>query len=136
LRYTLRSSVGHRILYVEDNPANLALVTKVLEHAGDYRVTGVTTGEEGLEHVRRELPDLLLLDLDLPGIDGFEVARRIKQDPALKSLPVVAITASVMKQERRQALEAGCVGFIEKPFDIEELRRLVADAIEGTVAAP
>jgi two-component system, cell cycle response regulator DivK len=126
-------SEGHQILYVEDNPANLALVTKVLEHTGKYRVTGLATGEAGLQHMRRERPDLLLLDLDLPGIDGFEVARRVKLDPALRGLPIVAITASVMKQERRQALEAGCVAFIEKPFDIQELRRLVADAIAGRV---
>ena len=126
-------SKGHRILYVEDNPANLALVTKVLEHAGGYVVVGVTTGEEALERVPRERPDLLLLDLDLPGIDGFEVARRIKRDPKLAELPIIAISASVMKQERRQALEAGCLAVIEKPFDIDALRRLVAEAIAGTV---
>lgn len=124
-------SVGHRILYVEDNPANLALVTKVLEHAGGYTVTGVTTGEEGLDLLRLTRPHLLLVDLDLPGIDGFEVTRRVKDDPACADLPIVAISASVMKQERRQALEAGCVAFIEKPFDIVELRRVVADAISG-----
>lgn len=126
-------SGGHRILYIEDNPANLALVTKVLEHVGGYDVTGVTTGEEGLEELRRDPPDLLLLDLDLPGIDGFAVARQMKQDPALAGIPIVAISASVMKQERRQAIEAGCLRFVEKPFDITKLRHVVAAAIAGTL---
>jgi two-component system, cell cycle response regulator DivK len=124
-------SAGHRILYVEDNPANLALVTKVLEHSGVYRVTGVTTGEEALEQLRHDIPALLLLDLDLPGIDGFEVARRVKRDTNLARLPIIAISASVMKEERHQALAAGCLAFVEKPFDIDELRRVVADAIAG-----
>lgn len=127
--------VGHRILYAEDNPANLALVTKVLEHGAGYTVTGVTTGEEALESVRHDPPDLLLLDLDLPGIDGFEVARLLKADPGSARIPIVAISASVMKQERQQAIEAGCVWFVEKPFDISELRQVVRDAIDGRLAA-
>jgi two-component system cell cycle response regulator DivK len=124
-------STGRRILYVEDNPANLALVTKVLEHTTHYDVMGVTTGEQALEAVRHEPPDLLLLDLDLPGIDGFEVARLLKADPASAKIPIVAISASVMKQERQQALDAGCAWFVEKPFDISQLRKIVKDAIEG-----
>lgn len=114
-----------RILYIEDNAANLALVRKVLEHTGAYAVIGAGTGEQGLEEARREVPALVLLDLDLPGIDGFEVARRFTADPALSRVPLVAISASVMKEERAQALAAGCVRFIEKPFDIGELRAVV-----------
>jgi CheY-like chemotaxis protein len=114
-----------RILYIEDNAANLALVRKVLEHTGAYAVIGAGTGEQGLEEARREAPALVLLDLDLPGIDGFEVARRFAADASLSRVPLVAISASVMKEERAQALAAGCVRFIEKPFDIGELRTVV-----------
>ncbi len=114
-----------RILYVEDNAANLALVRKVLEHAGAYEVIGAATGEAGLESARASPPALILLDLDLPGIDGFELARLLQADPALATIPMVAISASVMKQERDQAIAVGCVRFIEKPFDIGELRAVV-----------
>lgn len=118
-----------RILYVEDNAANLALVRKVLEHGGAYEVVGCTTGEEGIESATADPPALVLLDLDLPGIDGFELARRLRAEPKLAGVPLVAISASVMKQERDQAIAAGCVRFIEKPFDIGELRAVVEQVL-------
>lgn len=124
------SSRARRVVYIEDNAANLALVIKVLTHGG-YDVLGAPTGEAGLELVAREKPDLVLLDLDLPGIDGFEVARRLKADRKLARIPVIAISASVMKHEREQALEAGCVCFVEKPFDIAALRVAVHEALQG-----
>lgn len=117
-----------RVVYVEDNAANLALVKKVLGHIG-YEVEGAITGEDGLDCIQRDPPDLVLLDLDLPGIDGFEVVRRIKAIPALHAIPFIAISASVMKQERKLALDAGCLSFIEKPFDIGELRVAVEEAL-------
>ncbi len=120
-----------RILYVEDNAANLALVRKVLEHASQYEVIGAITGEEGLDAARAHAPALILLDLDLPGIDGFELARLLQADPALAAIPRVAISASVMKQERDQAIAVGCVRFIEKPFDIAELRAVVEQVLAG-----
>jgi CheY-like chemotaxis protein len=124
-----------RIVYVEDNAANLALVVKVLQHGGEYEVVGAPTGEDGLELVRAAPPDLVLLDLDLPEMSGFDVVTALKQDEGLAAIPVVAISASVMKQERQQALEAGCAWFIEKPFDLAELRAVVADAIAGRLPA-
>jgi CheY-like chemotaxis protein len=125
-----------RIVYVEDNAANLALVQKVLEHGGSYEVVGAGSGEEGLDEVRRSKPALILLDLDLPKMTGFEFLTAIAQEPTLASIPIVAISASVMKQERQQALDAGCVYFIEKPFDIAELRDVVAAAIERRLPEP
>lgn len=124
-------SMTRRVVYVEDNAANLALVTKVLGHVG-YGVEGAVTGEEGLECIQRDPPDLVLLDLDLPGIDGFEVVRTLKAIPALSAIPVIAISASVMKQERKMALDTGCVSFIEKPFDIGELRVAVDEALASS----
>lgn len=120
-----------RVVYVEDNAANLALVTKVLGHVG-YEVEGAVTGEEGLDCIQRDPPDLVLLDLDLPGIDGFEVVQKIKAIPALSTIPFIAISASVMKQERKMALDAGCFSFIEKPFDIGELRVAVEEALASS----
>lgn len=120
-----------RILYVEDNAANLALVRKVLEHGGRYEVVGAATGEDGLATIREHAPALVLLDLDLPGIDGFAVARALRADPNLSQIPIIAISASVMKHEREQALAAGCSRFVEKPFDIAELRAVVEQALAG-----
>jgi two-component system, cell cycle response regulator DivK len=121
-----------RILYVEDNAANLALVRKVLEHGGRYEVVGAATGEEGLELAAARPPALILLDLDLPGIDGFELARRLRAGATTAAIPLVAISASVMKHEREQAIAAGCARFVEKPFDIAELRAVVEHALLST----
>ncbi len=118
-----------RILYIEDNEANFTLVRKVLEASGMAKVERAVTGEEGLAWLDEQRPDLVLLDLDLPGISGFEVAARMQADPKLVDIPIVAISASVMKRERDQALEAGCMAFIEKPFDIGRLRTIVAAVV-------
>ncbi len=120
-----------RILYVEDNPANFVLVRKVLEGGGDYVVEQAATGEEGLERILAAPPALVLLDLDLPGMSGLELAAVLKADDRVRSIPIVAISASVMKEERNQAIEAGCIWFLEKPFDIQELRRVVAEVVAG-----
>jgi two-component system cell cycle response regulator DivK len=121
----------HRILYVEDNDANFALVRKVLQSAAGFEVEQASTGEAALAMVAAQLPGLILLDLDLPGMSGIEVARQLKSDSRTAQLPIIAITASVMKHERTQALEAGCLAFVEKPFDIRRLRALVLAAVEG-----
>jgi CheY-like chemotaxis protein len=118
-----------RVVYVEDNAANLALVRKILEHDGSYRVLGAATGEDGLALIERERPAIVLLDLDLPGISGIEVAKRLKADATLCDIPLVAVTASVMKRERDAALAAGCVRFVEKPFDIRHLREIVDEIV-------
>lgn len=120
-----------RIVYVEDNPANFVLVRKVLEVGREHVVEQAVSGEQGLEHILAAPPDLILLDLDLPGMSGLSLAEQLKADPRVQRIPIVAISASVMKEERRQALEAGCAWFLEKPFDIQELRRAVAEALAG-----
>lgn len=120
-----------RIVYVEDNAANFLLVRKVLEVRGEYDVERAPSAEVGWDRIVADPPRLVLLDLDLPGMSGIELAARLKADPRTREIPTVAISASVMKQERSQALEAGCVWFLEKPFDIQELRRVVHEAIAG-----
>jgi two-component system cell cycle response regulator DivK len=123
------------VVYVEDNSANFALVRKLLEASGRYEVVGATDGEAGLRLVASTRPHLVLLDLDLPALTGLEVLERLKADPALASIPVVVVSASVMQRERVKSLEAGAIAFLEKPFDIANLRRAVDDAC-GSAPAP
>jgi CheY-like chemotaxis protein len=123
------SSAGARrtIVYIEDNAANLDLVKRVLESTGHYRVIGVDDGQEGLDTVRRERPELVLVDLDVPSINGFEVARRVRgdRDPAVARARIVAISANVLQNEQAAAIEAGCDAFVEKPFDIHDFRATI-----------
>lgn len=125
-------STRKQVLYIEDNPANFALVRRVLESTGRYDVTGAQDGPSGLEMVQGMRPDVVLLDLDLPGMDGLEIARQLKANASLSKIPLIAISAGVMKWERKQALDVGCCAFVEKPFDIAQLRALVDDAMTGS----
>ena len=118
-----------KVVYIEDNPANLSLVVRVLESTGRFKVAGAPDGEAGLALIEEEVPDVVLVDLDIPGVNGFEVTRQIRasSNPAVASLPVAAVSANVMQGERAASLEAGCTVFIEKPFDIRVFRQQVAD---------
>jgi CheY-like chemotaxis protein len=118
-------------LYVEDNAANLTLIRKVLESTGKYVIHGAPTAEEGLERLASIQPHLILSDLDLPGADGFAFARTVRGDPAYAHGPLVAISANVMKDEHELALASGFSAFVEKPFDIQHLRQLVAQLLSA-----
>ena len=120
-----------KVVYIEDNPANLDLVARVLESTGRYRVIGALDGRAGLDTVARERPALVLLDLDVPAINGFEIARRLRSSPDLSRTPIAVVTANILAGERQAAFDAGCESFIEKPFDIHELRREVARLVQG-----
>ena len=108
-----------KILVVDDTPANIKLLDAVLAPRG-YRVVTATSGDEALEKIASEQPDLILLDIVMPGMDGYEVCRRVRADPATRLLPVVMITASG-DQEKINAIEAGADDFIPKPFNQPEL---------------
>ncbi len=123
-------------LYIEDNEANFLLVQKVLESTGEIRVVHAPTAEDALEMLPQVAPDVLLVDLDLPGMSGLELAHELKQDPRYRDLPLLAISASVMKFERTSAMRVGFAAFVEKPFDIVNLRVLVRAAIDGTLPPP
>ena len=114
------------VLLVEDNPRNLKLARDVLEHAG-FAVTAVTTGEEALTAARAGVPDVILMDLQLPGIDGAEALRRIRSEDATRSMPVVAVTAFAMADDRRHAFDSGFDGYVEKPISVRSLAQQVQD---------
>jgi two-component system cell cycle response regulator DivK len=109
-----------RILVVEDNPLNLKLVRDVLLFAG-YEVIEAQSGEEGLRVARDDPPDLVLLDLQLPGIDGTETLRRLRQGNLGTHVPVVAVTAFAMAEDRARASLAGFDGYVEKPISVRAL---------------
>ena len=112
--------MGRRILVVEDNAKNLKLVRDVLQFSG-YEVTEARSGEEGVELAGNRTPDLILMDLQLPGIDGVEALRLLRENPATRSVPVVAVTAFAMKNDRDRALLAGFNGYVEKPISVRAL---------------
>jgi two-component system cell cycle response regulator DivK len=108
------------ILYIEDNPDNRMLVRRVLEAEG-YQVVEAEDGSEGIECLKSTIPDLVLMDINLPEMSGYEVTARLKQMPSTALVPVVAMTANVMKGDREKTLDAGCDGYISKPINIDTL---------------
>jgi two-component system cell cycle response regulator DivK len=120
----------HVILVVEDNERNLKLLRDVLEYEG-YDVRVARTGEDAVTVAIKEPPDLVLMDLQLPGIDGMEALRRLRESPRTVDVPVVAVTAQAMKQDRERALQAGFNGYLEKPISVrafpDQVRRFISD---------
>jgi CheY-like chemotaxis protein len=112
--------MGNQVLYIEDNPDNLLLVQRALEARG-YKITWAPNGLQGIEMARAGQPDLILLDINLPDIDGYEVARRLKGDDQLRYIPIIAITANALKGDSDKALAAGCDVYMSKPINIREL---------------
>ena len=125
----------YMILVVEDNERNLKLLRDVLEYAG-YDVRVARTAEDGITSAVSEPPDLVLMDLQLPGIDGMEALRRLRESPRTADIPVVAVTAQAMKQDRERALDAGFNGYVEKPFTVrsfpDQVRRFLSGGEVGT----
>ena len=108
------------ILYIEDNPQNMRLVRKMLK-TGGYEMIEAIDGKTGLQKVRDERPNLILVDINLPDIDGMEVTARIKADTELQRIPVIALTANAMFGDRERFLEGGCDGYLAKPISRREL---------------
>lgn len=119
-----------KILYVEDNTANRVLVRQVLESVG-YAVVEAVDGLSGIKVAQEEQPDLILMDINIPGMDGYEVTTRLKSLPGLSDIPIIAVTAKVMAGDRERALTAGCDGYIAKPIDIDLLPRQVGEFLGG-----
>jgi CheY-like chemotaxis protein len=127
--------VGTRILVIEDNPANMELARYVLEAFG-YSVSAAMNGEIGLELARAEPPDLVICDLQLPGIGGIEVAKRLKAQPALARVPLVAVTAYAMVGDRERVLAAGFDGYISKPIDPQTFVPQIAAFLKSAAPSP
>jgi two-component system cell cycle response regulator DivK len=123
------------ILVVEDNERNLKLLRDVLEYAG-YDVRVARTAEDGITLAVSEPPDLVLMDLQLPGIDGMEALRQLRESSRTADIPVVAVTAQAMKQDRERALDAGFNGYVEKPISVrafpDQVRRFLSGGEVGT----
>lgn len=117
----------YKILYIEDNPDNRTLVKRALEARG-YLFLGAVNGQEGLDTVEAQQPDVILLDINLPDIDGYEVARRLRdiKTPYALYVPVIAVTANALKGDAEKALAAGCNVYMSKPINIRELWARVA----------
>jgi two-component system, cell cycle response regulator DivK len=118
------------VLVVEDNPANMTLATFLLTNAG-HTVLSAVTAEAGLALAREKQPQLILMDIQLPGMDGLEAASLLKQDEATRSIPIIALTALAMKGDEERIRAAGCDGYIAKPLRYQEFLA----AIEAQLAA-
>jgi two-component system, cell cycle response regulator DivK len=119
-----------RILVVEDNPKNLKLVRDVLGFAG-YDVIAAETGEDGVALALQDPPDLILMDLQLPGIDGTEALKQLRAESTTQQIPVVAVTAFAMKNDRDRALLSGFDGYLEKPISVRALPDQVRGFLRG-----
>ena len=108
------------ILYVEDNIDNRVLVSRILMVEG-YNLIEAVNATEALKILKDTKPDLILMDINMPDMDGYTLTGKIKKTPGLESIPVIALTANVMRGDREKSLEAGCDGYIEKPVDIDLL---------------
>jgi two-component system cell cycle response regulator DivK len=117
-----------RVLLVEDNPHNRKIFSGMLTHSG-FEVVEAEDGHQAIAEMARRLPDIVLMDLSIPGIDGWEVTRRFKADPRTKAIPIIALTAHAMRGDEERAREAGCDHYLAKPVSpkkvVEEVRKLL-----------
>lgn len=118
------------ILIVEDNEKNLKLVRDVLQVKG-YRTLEAGTAEDGIRLAQENKPDLVLMDIELPGMNGIDALRLLRADPATAAIPVAAVTASVMQQDRRVITEAGFDAYVSKPINVKEFLDTVRALLEG-----
>jgi two-component system cell cycle response regulator DivK len=110
------------ILYVEDNPDNRLLVRRILL-SEDYALLEATDAMDALNVLKTAQPDLILMDINMPDMDGYTLTAKIKSMPGFERVPILAVTANVMRGDKEKTLEAGCDGYIQKPLDIEQLTR-------------
>ena len=128
----------HKLLYMEDNEDNLYMLTLRFDVLGSYEIVSAPDGATGIELATEERPDLILMDLNLPVVDGWEATRRLKADPATREIPIIALTAHAMAGDREKALAAGCDEFDTKPVEFDRLLAKIEQALaakeSGSVA--
>jgi len=125
---------GEKILLIEDNAVNRDLIQFLLESKG-YLVREAATAEEAFEILKTQRPDLIVMDIQLPGMDGLEATKKLKENPATRDIPVLAVTSYAMKGDRESAAAAGCVGYITKPIDKTTFLQQVAAHLATRVKA-
>ena len=126
-----------KLLYIEDNEDNLYMLQLRFDVLGGYEVLSARDGAAGMVIATNERPDLILMDLNLPGIDGWEAARRLRADPATRDIPIIALTSHAMAGDQEKALAAGCDDFDTKPVEFDRLRAKIEQALapEATESA-
>ena len=123
-----------KILLVEDNEMNLDMLSRRLRRK-QFEVVVAVDGQEAIDKVHSDRPELILMDMSLPGLDGWEATRRLKADPATRDIPVLALTAHAMSEDRQKALDAGCDEYDTKPVEFPRLLRKIAELLEAARAA-
>ena len=118
-----------KVLVVEDNDRNRRLM-RILLKANGYEVIEASTGAEAMDYLQDHVPDLILMDVQLPHTDGLALTQEIKNGAQTKDIPIIAVTAYAMKGDRERMLEAGCDGYISKPIDTQKLPQIIADALQ------
>ncbi len=119
-----------KILIVEDNPLHTKLIEMTLR-TRNYTLLKATDGEKALDIARKERPDLIIMDLNLPGMTGFEVTKKLRENPAFSHTPIIAITAYAMKRDREMVIESGCDAYLSKPIDTRELPGVIAELLSA-----
>jgi two-component system cell cycle response regulator DivK len=122
--------MGKHILIVEDQEDNRRIVRDLLI-ANDYQLTEAENGQDALDAVMKKRPDLILMDIQLPVMDGYEATRRIKADPSLRSIPIIAVTSYALSGDEEKARAAGCNDFIPKPYSPRQLLAKIRKSLEG-----
>lgn len=118
-----------KILYIEDNLENRILIRRILQAEG-YTMLEAASAAQAIAVVRRQKPDLILMDINMPDMDGYTLTTRLKAIPGLRQIPIIALTANVMKGDRERTLEAGCDGYLQKPVDVDALPQQVMQFLE------
>jgi two-component system cell cycle response regulator DivK len=124
--------MSKRILVIEDQEDNRRIVHDLLTSVG-YEIIEAVTGEEGVTAAESHVPDLILMDIQLPGLDGYEATRRIKANPALQHIPIIAVTSYALSGDDVKAFEAGCNGYVSKPFSPRALLAKIREFLQDTV---
>lgn len=122
----------HKVLYIEDNPANLRLMEDIIDTFTDVEMISAHTAEIGLVMAAREKPDLILMDINLPGINGDEAMRELKHNSAISDIPVIAISANAIPKDIERYMQAGFLDYLAKPFDVQKVIHVIRDTLEGT----
>ncbi len=121
--------MNEKILIVEDNPPNMRLIEMVLRGKG-YNLLKAADGEEALATAKREEPDLIIMDMQLPKLSGLEVTKQIRETPTLGHIPILALTAYAMKGDKERFIDSGCNAYLPKPIDTRELPKVIAEMLQ------